>query len=210
MEKYGEIPKKFSAKWFEYVWDYYRWHIIVVLLVIVTAGYTWHSIANRTVYDLTVCLAGDAIIDDAANEQLCSALGEVIEDINGDGEKNVKILDFSNPDSRDTQFMLAMQQKLLLEMQTGDSYLYLISKEQADIYVIDSATKGLFAPASEWYGGGGTFVSLNESTLLKSSGVTYGELYAGVRNFVADVGEEESDRAQRNNSILAANALLGE
>ena len=51
MEVYGEKPKRFTAKWFEYVWEYYKMHIIITLLVIVAVVYTWIAIASATKYD---------------------------------------------------------------------------------------------------------------------------------------------------------------
>ena len=60
MERYGEKPKRFTREWFEYVWEYYKIHIIVTILVIAAVVYTWVSIATRPYYDLYVCFAGEA------------------------------------------------------------------------------------------------------------------------------------------------------
>ena len=41
MEKYGVIPKKFTAAWFEYIWEYYKIHINLLLR---SKSYEWINI----------------------------------------------------------------------------------------------------------------------------------------------------------------------
>ncbi len=210
MEKYGEIPKKFTAKWFEYIWDYYKWHIIVTLAVIAAAAYTWHSIATRTFYDLTVCFAGDNLISEQADERLCDMLSEVIDDINGDGEKNVKIIQNIIGNTDDYEIAMAVEQKFQLELLAGDSYLYIISKERADSLVNNSSAEGLFEETEGWCGRSGEnefFIAVEESEALKNAGVIYNGLYAGVRNFVAG-RDDETEQGFRSNALLAAQAIL--
>ena len=31
-EKYGTVPPKYTAKWWQYIWDYYKWHIIITVI----------------------------------------------------------------------------------------------------------------------------------------------------------------------------------
>lgn len=210
MEKYGEIPKKFTAKWFEYIWEYYKWHIIVVVAVIIAGVYTWYSIANRTIYDLTVCFAGDNIISERAEKKLTDALAAEIEDINGDGEKNIKILQTSTGQTDDFELMQLTEQKFHLELQASDTYLYLISKERVESLSGNSSADGLFEATESWCGKEGEnefFIDADESEILKKSGMIYNDLYIGLRNFVSG-RDGEADRAMRENALIAGKAIL--
>lgn len=213
MEKYGEIPKKFTSKWFEYVWDYYKIHITVAVLLIAAGIYTWYAISHRTVYDLTVCFAGDNVISAEANENFCRALEEIIEDVNGDGQKNVRIIETSvSENTVDYEYAQALETKFYLELQTGDTYLYIISEERADRLSADTSAEGLFEKTENWCGKTADkdfFINVGGSELLTSSGVLYGDLYAGVRNFRADESGEQNE-LKRKNAVLAATAILGE
>ena len=39
-EKYGEVPPKFTKKWWEYFWDYYKWHVIITVVAVLIASVT--------------------------------------------------------------------------------------------------------------------------------------------------------------------------
>lgn len=210
MEKYGEIPKKFTSKWFEYVWEYYKWHIIAVIAAVIAVFYTWYQFATRTVYDLTICFAGNTLIGEQAEERLADALTEVIEDIDGDGERNVRILDLSAGETKDFEMQYMMEQKLHLELQAGDTYLFIVSKDTADMLTSNSSIDGLFAKTAEWCGEKGEnefFAEVEDSAVLRQSGMIYKGLHAGLRNFVAG-RDSETDAAMRNNAILAGQAIL--
>lgn len=45
-EKYGEKPEKFTAKFFEYIWNYYKWYIIAFIVAIVLGVFTVFQIRN--------------------------------------------------------------------------------------------------------------------------------------------------------------------
>ena len=213
MEKYGQIPKKFTAAWFDYVWEYYKWHIIAVIAIVASIVYTCYTFATRIEYDLQICFASNNFISEEAQENLISALSEKIEDVNGDGEKNIQILEYSvSPTNADGQFVAAMQTKFQLELQASDTYLFIISKDRVDTLLGGAQAEGLFASTSEWTtkeSTDGYFIQANEGDLLSDSGIVYSDLYMTVRNHVAAVKSKNSD-AFRNNAILAAKAIAGE
>ena len=47
-EKYGEVPPKFTKKWWEYFWDYYKWHVIITVVAVLIASVTIVQCATRT------------------------------------------------------------------------------------------------------------------------------------------------------------------
>lgn len=212
MEKYGKIPDKFTAAWFEYVWEYYKIHIIVTLLVIAAVVYTWIAIATRTYYDLYVCFAGDHAISSESKEKFTETLKENATDINGDGEINVYICDYTFPeDFDDTDYIHAMNQKFHLELQAGDSFVFIVPETTASQLVVNPSLVGLFESPADWCGKESNnkfFIKIENSSALKDAGILYDDLYMGVRNFTYAEGDED-DKAQRENAIKAANFILG-
>ena len=57
-EKYGEVPPKFTKKWWEYFWDYYKWHVIITVVAVLIASVTIVQCATRPKYDMNVVYAG--------------------------------------------------------------------------------------------------------------------------------------------------------
>lgn len=212
MEVYGEKPKKFTSAWFEYVWEYYKMHIIVTLLVIVAVVYTWIAISSATKYDFYLCIAGDKYITDENKEKLKEAFKGQITDINGDGEVNIEIFDYStSSEVKDIEFENAMKTKLELELQAGDSFLYIVSKNVADDLVANPAAYDFFEEPKNLSGKESDnkyFAKAEESTVLKEAGIPYNDLYVGVREFTYSEGDEE-DVIKRNDAIKVAKYILG-
>ena len=212
MEVYGEKPKRFTSAWFEYVWEYYKIHIIVTLLVIVAVVYTWIAIASATKYDFYLCIAGDKLITDESKENLKEAFKEKITDINGDGEINIEILDYSiSSEFKDIEFENAMKTKLELELQAGDSFLYVVSQKVADDLVANPAANDFFEEPKNLSGKESDnkyFARAEGSVVLRDAGIPYNVLYVGVREFTYDEGDEK-DILKRNDAIEIAKYILG-
>lgn len=208
MERYGEKPKKFTAKWYGYIWEYYKIHIIVFLAIIAAVIYTWVAIASRTYYDLYICFAGDEMITQESKEKLKGELKEYIKDVNGDGEININILDYTISDSfDDIEYVSAMESKLYLELQAGDSYLYIMPEEKAAQLTNDSMLEGLFDESWQESGKNECFSKIEGSGVFAESGIVYNDLRIGIKNFTVRQGDEE-DMAQRQNAIDAAKHIL--
>ena len=58
MEKYGEIPKRFTKKWWEYFWDYYKIHTIATIAIVVAVASTISQCVNKIDYDLSLVTTG--------------------------------------------------------------------------------------------------------------------------------------------------------
>lgn len=212
MEVYGEKPKRFTPAWYEYVWEYYKMHIIITLLVVVAVIYTWTAISSATKYDFYLCVAGNKLITDENKEKLKEELKDKITDINGDGEINIEILDYSTPSEiKDIEFENAMKTKLELELQAGDSFLYILSKDVADELVANPAAKDFFEKPKNLSGKESDnkyFAKAEESEVFKNAGIDYDDLYVGVREFTYSEGDEK-DILKRNNAIEVAKYILG-
>lgn len=212
MEVYGEKPKKFTAAWFSYVWEYYKIHIIVCILIVAAVIYTVIALNSVTGYDLYVCISGNNTISKESQEKLSEALKASVSDINGDGEINIKIFDYSVPDNYDDiEYTNSMNQKFHLELQAGDSFLYIVPKESADRLVNNSTVTGAFEDPKSWSGRESDniyFAKAYNSEVFKNAGIVYDNFYIGVRN-TNSYHDSDEDKAQRKNAVSAANFILG-
>ena len=77
MEKYGEIPKRFTKEWWSYFWDYYKWHVIggavVLAMIIITAV----QLMSKVAYDEIVTYIGEASYSDSAVEDIAERMSEL-------------------------------------------------------------------------------------------------------------------------------------
>ena len=69
-EKYGEVPPKFTKKWWEYFWDYYKWHVIITVVAVLIASVTIVQCATRPKYDMNVVYAGHMNYSELAHRPL--------------------------------------------------------------------------------------------------------------------------------------------
>lgn len=190
-EKYGEKPKLFTGKWFEYMWNYYKWFIIAVCSIIILITFTVYQIKNTPHYDVTLTVAGDYLYGDDDVEKIKNIINGICEDINDDGEitSNVYQLIFVGDDSVDT----AYDTRFTLQLQEEDMLLYLMDKERFDRIIEQSFGDEVFTPLEEWYDGvtedkniyysdkRAYGVKILESDTFKENGLTDGDLYIAVR-----------------------------
>lgn len=190
-EKYGEKPRRFSAKWFEYIWNYYKWYIAAVIAAALFAVITLHEIKSTPGYDVTLTIAGDYLYSDSDVEKIKSIINSAGEDVNGDGSitSDVYQMVYVGDSTVDT----AYDTKLALSLQESDMLLYLMDKERFDRIIEQSFGDELFTPIEEWYGGGADGgdlyysdgkaygVKVLSGSVFKENGLTEGDLYIAVR-----------------------------
>ena len=227
MEKYGTIPPRFSKDWWSYIWDYYKWHIIGGGVAAVLIGVTAVQCATQTHYDMTVTYAGAAGCTDEAQARVSEIFQETVGDVNGNGKKEVLFqalkLSSSEDQVQDAQYEMAMQTKLMLEIQAGESFLFLFSPERAEQMFANDGAEGFFVPVSEWYSGTlseeeqtagsmtGYAVCLKAPAVLENAGFDCGEVYLAIRNLRSDEEKEknlENAKQQQQASIQAATMLV--
>ncbi len=79
-EKYGEIPPRFTKQWWDYVWYYYKWHIIITVIAVIIAAVTMVQCATRTKYDMNVIYAGHKSYSEEEITRLQEVVSEYITD----------------------------------------------------------------------------------------------------------------------------------
>ena len=215
-EKYGTIPPRFTGAWFEYVWTYYKWHILIPVFAIIFAAVTIAQCATRPKYDLTITYAGHMIYSDNEIAALNELLLPEVEDIDGNGEPALFIQQLSFSDQMgNEEFDYAMQTKLDVQLGEEDSYLFLYDETELEMMINREASDEIYVSVSEWgenipadkiyeKDGYQYAVNLNDSKILKDNGIYCEDLYAVIRH---NYSENEKSVNAAANAVRLANIL---
>ena len=132
-EKYGEVPPKFTKKWWEYFWDYYKWHVIITVVAVLIASVTIVQCATRPKYDMNVVYAGHMNYSEEEINKLKEIISERISDIDGNGENSVLLSTLVFADNAGSEeYDYAIQTKLDLTFTDDCSFIYLMDKANVD------------------------------------------------------------------------------
>ncbi|MEE0944234.1 MAG: hypothetical protein UIM24_02115 [Clostridia bacterium] len=183
MEKYGEVPKKFTKKWWEYFWDYYKWHTIAILFALMLVAVIVHQYTTQIRYDTTITVSGGHGLSEGLLEIVEVDLAEVAEDINGDGEKHVMIQQLISPPAaegapRDAQYEIAVATKVMAEFAAGESCVFFLSKDEVNKYLNDTRNDGVFVPVEEY-----AETMPDKSRLMSAKGIAYAVNLGACRYF---------------------------
>ena len=217
MEYYGPKPEKFTKKWWEYFWDYYKWHTIAVVAIIIAVVTTIVQVSNQTKYDGSFVCAGNVAFPLEFEEKFVSHIKTAVDDLDGDGEKNVLLeqLTFSKDDT-DAQYLAAMRTKFDLKLQTNESFAFIMDEELLTQSLTNDALEGCFVPLNEWllediseesiysindipYA-----VKLTDSKLLKEVGFPTNNFYAVLRYNYDEKNEEYIKQFENAKKMLNA------
>lgn len=193
MEKYGTIPKRFTKAWWEYFWEYYKWHVIIALVAGSMIAITAYQLLSKIDYDITVTYIGSAKYDEDSEIKISEALEEVADDVNQNGKTDVKFQNLSvrsiNSGVESAQYTMATEMKKTLELQSGESEIFILDKEQVlSVYEMNIAN-GLFIPAEEWATGeheaapgeASAYFMKIDNSFLEENGFYTDDIYIGVK-----------------------------
>ena len=219
-EKYGTIPKRFTKEWFDYVWTYYKWHIIAPVMVFIFVGYTVYQCANRIPYDANLIYAGYKVFTDNQTKEISSGLSQYANDINGDGDTLVSFRQINFSDSAGMEEMnYNMQMKLDLQLQTSEAYVYIFDERQTELMLGREKEDLIYLPVEKWadkmpsddmlytVNGVAYGVSLRDNEKIKALGINSSDLYMIVKQNYSD---EEEEILRFENAKKIAAALISE
>lgn len=178
-EKYGEVPPRFTKKWWEHFWYYYKTRVLLIALAVVIAAVTIVQCATRPKYDLTIVYAGHDYFSETVAEKLRTDLAEYITDIDNNGEKSLAFQQMTFSDSAGNEELdSAMQAKLDFTFTDDSKFLYLMDQWEAALYINRESADRIFEKAEAWTDGSnaevllaedgsGYAVSLKNSRLMK-------------------------------------------
>jgi hypothetical protein len=130
----------FKKKWENY-WYYYKWHTFGAIFILVVMAVTITQCATTVKPDATIMFISKTTpISSDVTASIESDLAKYITDFNKDGKKKVELmnLDFSVTDPTMIQ---ATQAKFMGELQTADSFLFLVDDAAYTAY----SQEGIFA-----------------------------------------------------------------
>lgn len=159
------VPKTPKEKWDNF-WFQYKWHVIAITAVTVILAILITQCATRTKYDLEVVyFTYTAALDEQTNK-IADYLEQYAEDLNGDGEIHIQIVNTSfTKSSGDTQYQYTMMTKLQA-MIAGDENAILYITDSESYKYLDEISKdgGLFEDVP--YKFGEDFYNATESEQL--------------------------------------------
>ncbi len=224
MEKYGTIPPGFTKAWWEYVWEYYKIHIIGTIVAVVLVVTTAVQCASRVEYDLDIMHISADIID---TEAVCTALerdlGASLTDATGDEEIRIFVTSIPvvpvNPQgySEAEKFNIQLMTKVDVELTFGEKRLILASEGVAQMmkdkvsyygYMEDLSGLGDYGEKALVAEDGRTYaVSVSGNSVLEAAGIDTNGLYLMVRT---ELGEnDEKLLVMHKNAVSAAKYILG-
>lgn len=216
-EVYGVKPKKFTKEWWPYFWMYYKWHTIGIVFVVCSVAFTVAQCLMRPKIDLSMTYAGHHVFSDEQSAQISADMGEMIDDIDGDGHRNVDFQRYTfidKPGSEESDY--AMQTKLNMEFYNDRSYIFLPDEQIIKVMTNNDYNDDLYMPVTEWakefpdesllYSVDGVpyAVKLTESAYLNSLGYNT-EMYIMLKRNAKD---DELERAAYEQSVKIANMLI--
>ena len=181
----------------KHFWYYDKVKLFVVIAVIAVVAYTIYQWVTAEKYDLEVAYYGEREFTEEQIESFKQYLSENIEDINGDGEKNVQFIavTYSQQQTPD-EYGVAVNQKFVLELSAGTAFAYIVSPEFYEVLNTESGE------------------NVAESVLELKDSKVYGEILGDTEDerwftkslYAKEQGKEEKELLH-NNALLAEKAL---
>jgi len=127
----GTAAEGVKVSWFENFWYHHKWKVIIIsAFALIAAIATW-QLLSRSEPDVYVMYAGPAYVNASRQEDVKAAFAVVMEDYDGDGEKNIQFATVTynengtNPSTAMTQFTT--------ELSAGDSGVYILSSHMYEV-----------------------------------------------------------------------------
>ena len=139
------MPKTFTEKW-ENFWFHYKWHTIAVVFITVALAIIITQCATRTKYDLKIVYFTYKPVLEAQTVPMAEYFENYAEDINGDGETNVQIINCSlSNENSDTQYKNSIYSKIQSIIVSDYSALHFITdKDSFEYFEVFNNSGGIF------------------------------------------------------------------
>ena len=134
-------------------WDYSKWFVISGVALAVLIAFLVVQCATKTEYDLKVVyFTYDAVIDEQLTP-VSKYLSQYADDLNGDGEKNVQVINCSISDKNTA---VTMRNTALQKMQS-----IIVAEKSALLFILDDKSVKYFDNLD-----GGLYAMFEENSLL--------------------------------------------
>lgn len=128
--------KRFSREWWKNFWFYYKWHVLVIVVVIAAITATVIDMANRVNPDIYILFSGDYVLTEQDHAILKERVEGTITDVNNDGKiiaSFIQIplkLDSEKADETTAASNVQMQTQFV----TGEQHIYVLDRELFNLY----------------------------------------------------------------------------
>ena len=205
------IPKAFTKEWYEYVWDYYKYHILVGIFTIVFLTVVVTQMINTVKYDANINLITTGILAEEKEEKLAYFCSENSEDVNQNERVDVSItqLNFTQENRANQEMHTALLNKLMVLFNSNDELLFIVDEYMLDYIEGMKYTEDIFYRADEWIDEellykGDYAVTLDKSSVLENLGIDSSDLYI----LLAKMDAEDGFKNEEQNAIKIAKFLL--
>ena len=210
MEVYGEKPQKYTKEWWDYIWYYYKWHILTTIFAIFMIGITFQQCATRPNYDLQIAMVTEEEFVMLQTDGIKQLAESVISDATENGVNEVCILPIHMSEESDPATVQASYARFTAELAMPESYVFLLSK-----HYVDTVLQNEMLESTEVWAEGvesdGFLVSLKGNEKLKELGIDSDsvELYLGVLKLFDNRKGDALEEARYENGVRFARYLLG-
>ena len=206
------LPKTFSKEWLSYVWDYYKYHILVGVVVIILAVITIVEISTVVKFDTNINFVSTSVITQENADKITDACEMAGMDIDKNDEVSISFsqLNFTEENLRDPSLYSTMMNKLMATFATEEEYIYIMDEKMMNDIISMESTEGLFVPRKVWettndtenvYG-----ASLKNSSILQENGIDSSDMFIMIRECYNDNDKEL--KIKQENAIKIAKFLV--
>lgn len=129
-----EMVKNMTIKEkFAHFWNYYKIHTIVTLVVLGLIGVTVYQFVTTEEYDLEIEFYGTRMVSEEQAAALEDYLKDYVDDMDGDGEKTVKLIRTGSLSEMGAAGYGNM--KFTAELAAGQYAIYILNEEMYDLYM---------------------------------------------------------------------------
>lgn len=172
---------------------YYKWHVIISVVLVIVLASSLYSCATKVEDDLVVSVLISNYASSSASENIGADLCDagIIPDIDGDGISQMHVNIVTMPLEMQTEADMAAGYQAMIAMAADDSILFLVDEDLLEMYedqgafadISDKAEKYGFGEDEVYIAEDGTLMglSLTGNEYLESKGIVTDTLYACFR-----------------------------
>lgn len=127
--------ENFKKKWENY-WYHYKWHTWAAVFIVLVLIVCIKSMVDKPRYDYEIMLINSKGVMDDAVTAMEEELAKYGEDLNGDGEVTVGVVQntFNPSDPAGSQINMVSQTKIMAMLQTGETMVFITDDASYDTY----------------------------------------------------------------------------
>ena len=150
-KKFYKVYKITELKFWQNFWDYYKVHMLFIVMIAAVVAVGVKSCANRVDNDISATYFGEKAM--VSEEKLKDYLAGQSEDIDGDGQVTVEISNYPFGEGEDTQTVATVLQKIDADLVAGDPFILMTDEvfinrfvNMQALYELDEVVQGRDIP----------------------------------------------------------------